>query len=200
MARWLLGTTACGSGWRQVLARPGWIGWSGRTCFAALRPTNCWHSVRDSMWSRSCWGTRRSVPLRPTCIAPGQAPGGNGRRVARCGSQPVGRRHETSESTFWRFGLVPGFFGDRLGRCVEELVDGEQFAPGAGAAGPDPAGGPVAVVAPLFGEVAGVALVALVDGVLSARSGGGQGCEDVPSSVELRWRPDDHQATFTISS
>jgi len=24
--------------------------------------------------------------------------------------------------------------------------------------------------------------------------------EDVPSSVELRWRPDDHQATFTISS
>jgi len=80
-----------------------------------------------------------------------------------------------SESTFWRFGLVPGFSGDRLGRCVEELVDGEQFAAGAGAAGPDPAGGPVAVVAPLFGEVAGVALVALVDGVLSARSGGGQG-------------------------
>jgi transposase len=24
--------------------------------------------------------------------------------------------------------------------------------------------------------------------------------EDVPSSVELRWRPDDHQATFTVSS
>ncbi len=24
--------------------------------------------------------------------------------------------------------------------------------------------------------------------------------EDVPSSVELRWRPDDSQATFTISS
>jgi len=24
--------------------------------------------------------------------------------------------------------------------------------------------------------------------------------EDVPSSVELRWRPDNHQATFTISS
>jgi len=26
------------------------------------------------------------------------------------------------------------------------------------------------------------------------------GMEDVPSSVELRWRPDDHQATFTFSS
>ena len=26
------------------------------------------------------------------------------------------------------------------------------------------------------------------------------GAEDVPSSVELRWRPDDHQATFTVSS
>ena len=37
-----------------------------------------------------------------------------------------------SESTFWRVGLVPGFSGDRLGRCVEELVDGEQFAAGAG--------------------------------------------------------------------
>ena len=24
--------------------------------------------------------------------------------------------------------------------------------------------------------------------------------EDVPSSVELRWRPDDHQAAFTVSS
>jgi hypothetical protein len=24
--------------------------------------------------------------------------------------------------------------------------------------------------------------------------------EDVPSSVELRWRPDEHQATFTVSS
>ena|SRR5680860_204954 len=28
---------------------------------------------------------------------------------------------------------------------------------------------------------------------------GGQ-VEDVPSSVELRWRPDDHQAAFTVSS
>jgi CelD/BcsL family acetyltransferase involved in cellulose biosynthesis len=26
------------------------------------------------------------------------------------------------------------------------------------------------------------------------------GMEDVPSSVELRWRPDDHQAAFTVSS
>jgi hypothetical protein len=24
--------------------------------------------------------------------------------------------------------------------------------------------------------------------------------ENVPSSVELRWRPDDHQAAFTVSS
>jgi dienelactone hydrolase len=24
--------------------------------------------------------------------------------------------------------------------------------------------------------------------------------EDAPNSVELRWRPDDHQATFTVSS
>jgi alcohol dehydrogenase class IV len=28
----------------------------------------------------------------------------------------------------------------------------------------------------------------------------GDDSEDVPSSVELRWRPDDHQAAFTVSS
>jgi uridine kinase len=35
----------------------------------------------------------------------------------------------------------------------------------------------------------------------SRRPGGGQVglVEDVPSSVDLRWRPDDHQAAFTVS-
>lgn len=45
-----------------------------------------------------------------------------------------------SESTFGRLGLVFGF-GGWLERCVEELVDGDQFAAGAGAARPDSPGG-----------------------------------------------------------
>jgi hypothetical protein len=36
-----------------------------------------------------------------------------------------------------------------------------------------------------------------IDGTLAPTTGAKK-AEDVPSSVELRWRPDDHQAAFSV--
>src|SRR5260370_9219191 len=63
---------------------------------------------------------------------------------------------------------VAGWLDGGWSAVVEELVDGEQFAAWAVAAGADPAAGPVAVGTPLVGEVAGLAVAALVVGGLAA--------------------------------
>jgi AICAR transformylase/IMP cyclohydrolase PurH len=65
-----------------------------------------------------------------------------------------------------------------------------------------PAGAAVAgpvdeVMAELYGTGGGT-VGDLTSAYLRARDADPK--EDVPSSVELRWRPDDHQATFTVSS
>jgi len=64
-----------------------------------------------------------------------------------------------SVSTSWQFDLADRLSADRSELCVEQFVDGDQLAAGAGAAGSESPGGSVAVVAPLFGEV-GVPLAA----------------------------------------
>src|SRR5258708_15755940 len=75
---------------------------------------------------------------------------------------------------------LDGWLDGGWSAVVEELVDGEQFAGWAVAAGADPAAGPVAVGAPLVGEVAGLAVGALVDGGLAAGAAGRDGGQ--------RWR------------
>src|ERR1022692_94095 len=66
---------------------------------------------------------------------------------------------------------LAGWLGSGWSTVVEELVDGEQFAAWAVAAGSEAAAGPGAVRAPLVAEVAGVAAGALVDGALAAGPG-----------------------------
>jgi hypothetical protein len=46
-------------------------------------------------------------------------------------------------------------------------------------------------------EPAGVGVERLLEGMRGGIDGGG-GQEDVPSSVELRWRPGEHQAALTV--
>src|SRR5258708_15103591 len=91
-------------------------------------------------------------------------------------------------STCRSFDLA-GWLDGGWSAVVEELVDGEQFAAWAVAAGADPAAGPVAVGAPLVGKVAGLAVGALVDGGLAAgaagRDGGrgGRACAGAPARL-----------------